>query len=215
MKTILRFIYQLTIIVYLKRKNVKVSLLSHFNRRTIFEGDNVIWKGSIVSSSLIGKGTYIGMNSNLCNCEIGKFCSIAANVSIITGNHPKYFVSTSPSFFSLLKQNGVTYVKEQKFQEILPKTIIGNDVWIGESVKIIGGVKIGSGAILGAGTIVTKDVPPYSIVVGVPGKVIDYRFDKTTIEKLISIKWWDKSSEWLKSNADKFSDVQKFITDIK
>lgn len=73
------------------------------------------------------------------------------------------------------------------------ETIIGNDVWIGTNAIILKGVNVGTGAVIGAGTIVTKDVPPYSVVVGVPGKVIKYRFDSSTIDKLLSSKWWERN----------------------
>ncbi|MBR6646045.1 MAG: CatB-related O-acetyltransferase, partial [Clostridia bacterium] len=109
------------------------------------------------------------------------------------------------------KQCGMTYVKENRFNEFTETTIIGNDVWIGHSALILEGVKIGDGAIVGAGAVVTKDVPPYSIVVGVPAKVIKYRFSENEIAKLSELKWWDQSVEWIKENVDKFCDIRNFM----
>src|SRR5690606_15553830 len=100
------------------------------------EGNNVIHNGSCISYSFIGKGTYIGENSSLVNCEIGKFCSIGSNVKVISATHPsKIFVSTHPAFYSTKKQAGFTYVNTQLFKEHLElengiTVKIGNDVWI-------------------------------------------------------------------------------------
>lgn len=207
MKKILRFIYQLIIIIISKRRHIKISLQSYFNTKTYLEGYNIIHQGAVISGSKIGKGTYIAMRSRLINCKIGRFCSIASDVSVIVGDHPRTYISTSPSFFSLLKQNGLVYTDKKTYNEILPETIIGNDVWIGESVKIMGGVKIGDGAILGTGAVVVKDIPPYAIVGGVPAKIIKYRFEKSIIDKLLEIQWWNYSDEKLRNN------IQYFQTD--
>ena len=83
---------------------------------------------------------------------------------------------------------------------------IGNDVWIGERVMVMGGVKIGNGAVVGAGAIVTKDVPPYAIVAGVPAKVIRYRFSAEVIDELERIEWWNVNDKLLKENIAKFQD---------
>lgn len=215
MKEIVRCIYQIVIIIILRIKHVKISLFSHFNTKTSFEGYNVIHKGTYISGSSIGKGTYIGINSRLNNCTIGRFCSIAADVSVIIGTHPMHFISTSPSFFSLLKQNGLLYTNRQMFDEVLPRTIIGNDVWIGEGVRIMGGVKVGNGAILGAGALVTKDVPPYAIVLGIPAKIVRYRFEKDKIDVVNKSEWWNYSDETLRKNVGKFYDINDFIKFIK
>ncbi|MBO5552095.1 MAG: CatB-related O-acetyltransferase [Lachnospiraceae bacterium] len=91
------------------------------------------------------------------------------------------------------------------------RTRIGSDVWLGNDVRIMGGVKIGDGAVVGTGALVTKDIPPYSINVGVPAKTIKYRFTEEQIEKLLTSKWWEKDEQWINSNIDRFSDVEVFF----
>ena len=90
---------------------------------------------------------------------------------------------------------------------------IGNDVWIGDNVFIKSGVKIGDGAVVGAGAVVTKDVPPYAVVVGVPARVIKYRFDEKTIAELLELKWWDLDAQIVKSLP--FRDVGLCIEKLK
>ena len=88
---------------------------------------------------------------------------------------------------------------------------IGNDVWIGANVCILPGISIGDGAVLAAGAVITKDVPPYAIVGGVPAKVIKYRFSEDIIKKLLKIKWWNWEEEKVKKNKDLFYDPVKFV----
>ncbi len=87
---------------------------------------------------------------------------------------------------------------------------IGNDVWIGENVTIIGGAKIGDGAIIGSNAVVTKDIEPYSINVGIPARKIKYRFQDNEINYLEKIKWWDKPQKWIQENARLFRDIKVF-----
>ena len=214
---LLEIVYNLWMICACKCKHKKLhlSMSAHCNQRTRFEGENYIWNKVVLSNTCVGRGTYIGPYSSLVNCKIGRYCSIASNVSLIKGRHPINFVSTSPAFFSLRKQNGTTYVKRQKFDEDDKLTIIKNDVWIGEDVKIMSGVTINDGAIIGARALVLKDVPPYAVVAGIPAKIIKYRFDESTIEDLLKTKWWNKSQAWLKENADLFNNVQDVLDALK
>ncbi|QPS26251.1 CatB-related O-acetyltransferase [Clostridium perfringens] len=166
----------------------------------------------------MGYGSYIG-NQCVLKGKIGRFCSIGHNVVVVTGRHPiRKFVSTNPMFFSMELQNGATFVKKQKFKEVVFSdeknkycVTIGNDVWIGYGTIIIGGVEIGDGAVIGAGSIVTKDVPPYTIVAGQPAKEIRKRFDDNQIEWLMNFKWWDKPLEWISENADIFENIDEFM----
>jgi acetyltransferase-like isoleucine patch superfamily enzyme len=91
------------------------------------------------------------------------------------------------------------------------KCTIGHDVWIGHGAIIMPGVTIGHGAIVGSGAVVTKNIPPYAIAVGVPAKVIKYRFDEPTIQALLSIEWWNWDRATLEKNFKAFNDVEAFI----
>ena len=89
---------------------------------------------------------------------------------------------------------------------------IGNDVWVGEGVMFLGGVKIGDGAVIGANALVTKDVPPYAVVGGVPAKVIRYRMNPEQIEDMLAIKWWDWPVDIIKERREHFVDISLFIS---
>lgn len=209
----LKYIYRLYFSLILKKKNVKISTSVFFNRNTVFEENNVIHNGVSIGNSVIGRCTYIGPNSILPNCKIGRFCSIAAQVKVVSATHPtNTFISTSPCFFSVGKQCGYTFVEKSIFNEKLEvegyDVVIGNDVWIGYNAKIIGGITIGDGAIIAMGAVVTKDVPPYAIVGGVPAKIIRYRFSENEVKKLLEIKWWNLPLNELKDKAQYFTDIK-------
>lgn len=166
--------------------------------------------GCYLNNVQVGSYSYLSFNVSASNTHIGKFCSIAQGVGICMGMHPSNtFVSTSPVFFSTIKQCGTTFADQSYFQE-MGSCSIGNDVWIGANALIMDNINIGDGAIIGAGCIVTKDVPPYAIVVGIPGKIIQYRFSKEEINFLLDFKWWDKDDSWIKANYKQFHDIRSF-----
>ena len=149
----------------------------------IIEG-NVEFSEKITS---IGKGTYIGSGTVIGNCDrIGKYCSIAKDVKIGMSNHPLNFVSTSPRFY-LSKYGKVS--KNLFDHSIINATVVEDDVLISSNVVIMEGLKIGQGSVVGAGAIVTKDVDPYSVVAGVPAKLIRYRFSQNKIQKLMKLNF--------------------------
>ncbi|HDR7563182.1 TPA: CatB-related O-acetyltransferase [Bacillus mycoides] len=211
LKRILKRVY-----VYIRFKNVVIASRGNISTRTIFEGQNKVGRNAWFDGYM-GYGSYIGDGSTI-NGEIGRYCSIGHQVTVLTGTHPSHvFVSTSPVFYSTRKQNGTTYTETQRFEEIMYSdkdnqygVTIGNDVWIGFQATIIGGVKIGDGAIIASNAVVTKDVAPYTIVAGIPGKEVGRRFDDDTIRWLCNFKWWNKPEEWIKNNAEIFTDINLF-----
>jgi acetyltransferase-like isoleucine patch superfamily enzyme len=177
-----------------------------------FNNYNTIYKYSRVRDSEFGDFTYVARNSQIYNTEVGKFTCIGPNVNTGMGAHPSSeFVSSHPLFYSTIGQSsGLVIVDKNLFDEF-PRTIIGNDVWIGNNVTIKYGVTIGDGAIIAAGAVVTKDVEAYSIVGGVPAKIIRYRFTPEQIEFLEKFRWWDKDLEWIKSNKLLFINIEQFM----
>jgi virginiamycin A acetyltransferase len=143
--------------------------------------------------------------------SIGSFCSIAKNVSITGWNHPYTYITTSPIAYHPTRGFVNKEELEQSFYDKNKKVVIGNDVWIGDNVTILPSVKIGNGSVIGAGAVVTKDVPDYAIVAGVPAKVVKYRFNDKEIEILNQIKWWEWSEKVLKENIDLFRNPIEFF----
>ena len=186
-----------------------------------FEGYNSVGE-NVIFGGVLGLGSYIGKNTNLSG-KVGRYCSIGADVRVLTGTHPlSNFVSTSPVFYSLWKQCNFTFVKEQYFEEYLYADkvnkfgiIVGNDVWIGAGVTIMGGIIIGDGAVILPNATVVKDIPPYSIVGGVPAKIIKMRFDNDTINFLLELKWWNQPIDWLQKNALFFHNIEEFKNKFK
>lgn len=181
--------------VYLKNVITKSQIIvgdytiynDFINDPRLFEDHNVLYQYPINHDRLI----------------IGKFCSIACGVKFILNcaNHSMTSLSTYtfPLFFEEwhLDKKDIVQSWDNKGD-----IVIGNDVWIGYEAVILAGVTIGDGAIIGARAVVTKDVPPYTIVGGVPAKIIRKRFDEDTITTLLELKWWDWSKNRIMKNIN-------------
>lgn len=150
-----------------------------------FEKNNVLYQYPINHDKLI----------------IGKFCSIACGAKFIfnSANHTLSSLSTYP-FPIFFEEWGLNFKDVATAWDKKGDIIIGNDVWIGYEAVIMAGVTIGDGAIIGTRAVVTKDVPPYTIVGGVPAKPIRKRFDNETLDELLKIRWWDWPEEKIARN---------------
>ncbi len=163
---------------------------------------------------VLGANSYIAKGSRVINkhTRIGKFCSIARNVSIGTTGHSTAFLTTSPVPYmdiSHLTAGMVIPERDRISFDTQKPVFIGNDVWIGLNVVVMDGVSIGDGAVIGAGAVVTKDIPPYAIAVGVPAKVIKYRFSEDIIHRLLKTRWYDQPDEVIKKLP--FDNIEKCL----
>lgn len=216
---IIKSILRKTVVHFKHRNAASIAWSSNVSFNSEFEGWNMVYP-HVSFCGTMGFGTYVGENSQLIKVRIGRFCSISQNVRLIAGRHPFHmpYVTTSPCFFSQLKQNGHTFANEQCFPEFKYvdkneqwNAVLGNDVWIGANAKIIAGVSIGDGVVVLAGSIVTHDIPPYAIVGGIPSKVIDYRYDKETIATLMEMQWWNQTTEWFTTHWELLNDLPKLL----
>lgn len=190
---------------------------NHVDISTSIGKGSRIMQNNIICSTTIGDCTTIGSNNVLSNVSIGSFCSIGSNIYVLDSRHPMYepFVSTSPCFYKSLFPMPLIKAEyrfdEKLYNESGFSAEIGNDVWIGTNVIIIGKVKIGDGSIIGAGSIVTKDVEPYSVVAGNPAKKIKDRYDTNVIAELLKIKWWNWPLATIEDRKKDFTNIEVFL----
>ena len=156
-----------------------------------------------VAESQFGDYSYVVNDSHIIYTTVGKFCSIAAHTRINPENHPlervalNHFTYRSSAYG--LGEDDAAFFDWRRSHRVT----LGNDVWIGHGAIVLPGVTIGHGAAIGAGAIVTKDVPPFAVMVGVPARQVRLRFAEDTVAALLRVAWWDWPHDQLgKAMAD-------------
>lgn len=165
---------------------------------------------SVVRSTL-GDYSYVMEQADLMHTTVGKFCSIAAFVRLNPGNHPLDRVTSHHmTYRAAMYDLGADDAEFFAWRDAHPVKL-GHDIWIGHGVTVVAGVTIGNGAAVGAGAVVTKDVPAYTVVAGVPAKPIRERFNADTATKLERIRWWDWTREELEARFEDFKNLDAFL----
>ena len=209
MKRLIKILY-----LKLKWREVYVGLASNVSLDSRLSRGVKVLDGAKLGSVVVGPYTYICENTIIERTTIGGFCSIAREVLIGLASHPTNHVSTYPGFYSADVASSHFFGSSYQFDDKKPVEI-GHDVWIGARAVIIGGVNIGTGAIIATGAVVTKDVPPYAIVGGVPARILRYRFEPKVCEALIRSEWWSFKRDELSLLAPFFPYPEQFINKIK
>ena len=193
-----------------------ISKYSKVERDAVLEAPVRLYGSANIKRGVtIGRFSYINRRTTVARgTKIGRFCSIGKNVEISVFDHPMEWLSSSPVSYNLH-----LHFPDEKGLFVQSKidrkkaATIGNDVWISSNSVILRGVTIGDGCVVGAGSIVTRDVPPYSIVAGTPARLIRKRFDDETIERLLSTAWWDRPLEVLSTLS--FDDIASCLESLE
>jgi phosphonate metabolism protein (transferase hexapeptide repeat family) len=162
----------------------------------------------------MGAYSYVVNDSSIMWSEIGKFCSIAAQTRLNPGNHPldrvalHHFTYRSQGY-QLADEDDREFLAWRRSHQVA----LGHDVWIGHGAVVLPGVRIGTGAAIGAGAVVSKEIPPFAVAVGVPARVVRFRFREELRERLLAVAWWDWDREKLAAALPDFRSlpIEEFL----
>lgn len=181
-------------------------------RRSNIHPTSTVEAGSEVVDVSLDRHSFCGYYCEINNCDIGSFCSIANYVIIGGGMHPMDWISTSPAFYKGRDSIAAKFSEHERAAPL--RTCVGHDVWIGSRAIIKQGVTIGTGAIIGMGSVVTRDVPAYAVVAGVPARVIRMRFEPSIIKGLLASEWWLLDDARLRRAAVHARDPMAFLREV-
>ena len=190
---------QMVVLIYvLRNPSVKIEGKCNF-KNVNFSRHNYVSESKVFNTQL-GKYSYVATGCNINNCTIGNYTCIGPKVQIGLGEHPTDLFSVHPVFYRDTSNLGYNLrLRRSRFTEYRDVNI-GSDVWIGANVIVRSGVSIGNGSIIAAGSVVTKNVEPFTVIGGVPAKLIRQRFPVEIKERLEKSNWWDKDLEYFNMN---------------
>ena len=187
-------------------EGVRLSRRAYVDSFTSLGAFVAVGEGSKLICSSLGTASYC-IRSRITNTAVASFTSIGPD-TIIGGlaSHPLRMISTHPVFYSPHPRISLSFSPETRFSDEVKRTFLGNDVWVGARATVLSGVSVGNGAVLAAGSVVTRDVPPYSIMGGVPAREIGKRFTAEVIAELLDWQWWHLPLSVLARAAESFAD---------
>ena len=201
---------------YLSRRKIYIASSADVSLDTTLSPHVKVFSEAKIGGCHIGPYSYVGQRCHFARTTIGPFCSIGPEVLCGLGAHPTHFVSTYPGFYSRAAGGATFFGTQHEYARHDKQGVaIGADVWIGARATIVGGITIGHGAVIAAGAMVTKDVPPYAIVGGVPAKLIRYRFETTVIDQLTESRWWEMPEEALRALSAYAHDPSLFLNQLR
>jgi virginiamycin A acetyltransferase len=159
-------------------------------------------RNNLIQNSYLGRLSYTGAFSVVQSAKIGSFCSISWGVTIGGGEHDCGRITTHDFLYN--SRYGLGGCLDSGYDRYSLNCDVGNDVWIGANSTVLRGVVVGHGAVIGANSIVTHDVPSYAVVAGNPARLIRYRFDKATIDRLLKLEWWHLDLERIREKLSVF-----------
>ncbi|CAI6036957.1 CatB-related O-acetyltransferase [Cohnella sp. JJ-181] len=182
----------------------------------IHETALILQSARVSPEASVGRYSYVRGGALIDAGRIGAFCSIGPHVLIGGDDHPLDAVSTHPFWYA---RDGLTLPRQDSaaagWRQPKEAPVIGNDVWIGAGAQVLRGAVVEDGAVIGAGAIVTGRVAAYGIAVGMPAKVVRYRFDAETRERLLQSRWWEKEAEEIARLRPLFADPQAFLAALE